>query len=55
MSLFSECGGYAGLIRLRPLAIASNPMVRTSLNLGYRCGLRATEAVRLKVKHINSA
>src|ERR1700739_3044618 len=39
----------------RLLAVASNLKVRTLLSLGYRCGLRASEVVRLKVKHIDSA
>src|ERR1700730_1202408 len=36
----------------RLLAVASNLKVRT---LGYGCGLSASEVVRLKVKHIDSA
>jgi len=39
----------------RPLAVARNLKVRMLLSLGYGCGLRAGEAVRLKVKHIDSA
>src|SRR6516164_4821045 len=39
----------------RLLAVASNLTVRTLLSLGYGCGLRASEVVRLKVKHIDSA
>jgi integrase/recombinase XerD len=39
----------------RRLAVASNLKVRTLLSLGYGCGLRASELVRLKVKHIDSA
>ena len=39
----------------RLLAVASNLKVRTLLGLGYGCGLRASEVVRLKVKHIDSA
>jgi len=39
----------------RLLAVASNRKVRTLLSLGYGCGLRASEVVRLKVKHIDSA
>src|SRR6201981_4121633 len=39
----------------RLLAVASNLKVRTLLTLGYGCGLRASEVVRLKVKHIDSA
>jgi integrase/recombinase XerD len=38
----------------RLLAVASNLKVRTLLSLGYGCGLRASEVVRLKVKHIDS-
>jgi integrase/recombinase XerD len=36
------------------LVVASNLEVRTLLSLGYACGLRASEVVRLKVKHIDS-
>ena len=39
----------------RLLAMASNLKVRVLLSLGYGCGLRAGEVVRLKVKHIDSA
>ncbi|HEX5847136.1 MAG TPA: tyrosine-type recombinase/integrase, partial [Rhodoplanes sp.] len=39
----------------RPLAVASSLKVRLLLSLGYGCGLRAGEVVRLKVKHIDSA
>src|SRR5260370_718964 len=39
----------------RLLAVASNLKVRTLLSLGYGCGLPASEVVRLKVKHIDSA
>ena len=39
----------------RLLAVARNLKVRTLLSLGYGCGLRASEVVRLKVKHIDSA
>ena len=39
----------------RLLAVANNLKVRTLLSLGYGCGLRAGEVVRLKVKHIDSA
>jgi integrase/recombinase XerD len=39
----------------RLLAVANNLKVRTLLSLGYGCGLRASEVVRLKVKHIDSA
>jgi integrase/recombinase XerD len=39
----------------RLLAVADNLKVRTLLSLGYGCGLRASEVVRLKVKHIDSA
>jgi integrase/recombinase XerD len=37
------------------LAVAQNLKVRVLLSLGYGCGLRAGEVVRLKVKHIDSA
>ena len=39
----------------RLLAVADNLKVRTMLSLGYGCGLRASEVVRLRVKHIDSA
>jgi site-specific recombinase XerD len=39
----------------RLLAVASSLKVRVLLSLGYSCGLRAGEIVRLKVKHIDSA
>jgi len=39
----------------RLLAVASGLKVRVLLSLGYGCGLRAGEVVRLKVKHIDSA
>ena len=39
----------------RLLAVAGNLKVRILLSLGYGCGLRAGEVVRLKVKHIDSA
>jgi integrase/recombinase XerD len=41
----------------RLLAVASNLKVRTLLSLGYGCGLRAGEVVRvrLKVKHVDGA
>jgi site-specific recombinase XerD len=39
----------------RLLAVADNLKVRTLLGLGYGCGLRAGEVVRLKVKHIDRA
>jgi site-specific recombinase XerD len=39
----------------RLLAVASSFKVRVLLSLGYGCGLRAGEVVRLKVKHIDSA
>src|SRR6266404_4741528 len=39
----------------RLLAVADNLQVRTLLGLGYGCGLRAGEVVRLKVKHIDKA
>jgi integrase/recombinase XerD len=39
----------------RLLAVASSLKVRVLLSLGYGCGLRAGEVVRLKAKHIDSA
>ena len=39
----------------RVLAVASSLKARVMLSLGYGCGLRASEVVRLKVKHIDSA
>ena len=39
----------------RLLAVASSLNARILLSLGYGCGLRAGEVVRLKVKHIDSA
>jgi integrase/recombinase XerD len=39
----------------RLLAVAGSLKARLLLSLGYGCGLRAGEAVRLKVKHIDSA
>ena len=39
----------------RLLAVAASLKVRVLLGLGYGCGLRAGEVVRLKVKHIDSA
>ena len=39
----------------RLLAVASSLKVRTLLSLGYGCGLRAGEVVRLKVKDIDRA
>jgi site-specific recombinase XerD len=39
----------------RLLAVASSLKVRMLLSLGYGCGLRAGEVVRLKVKDIDSA
>jgi site-specific recombinase XerD len=39
----------------RLLAVASSLKARILLGLGYGCGLRAGEVVRLKVKHIDSA
>jgi integrase len=39
----------------RLLAVASSLKARVALSLGYGCGLRASEIVRLKVKHIDSA
>jgi integrase/recombinase XerD len=38
----------------RLLAVASSFKVRVFLSLGYGCGLRASEVVRRKVKHIDS-
>jgi site-specific recombinase XerD len=39
----------------RLLAVARSLKVRVLLGLGYGCGLRAGEVVRLKVKHIDRA
>src|SRR5499425_3955857 len=39
----------------RVLAVATSLKARVMLSLGYGCGLRASEVVRLKVKHIDSA
>ena len=39
----------------RLLAVADSLKARVLLSLGYGCGLRAGEIVRLKVKHIDSA
>jgi integrase/recombinase XerD len=39
----------------RLLVVTGNLKVRVLLSLGYGCGLRASEIVRLKVKHIDSA
>ena len=39
----------------RLLAVASSLKARTLFSLGYGCGLRASEVVRLKVKHIDRA
>ena len=39
----------------RLLAVASSLKARVMLSLGYGCGLRAGEVVRLKVKHIDKA
>jgi site-specific recombinase XerD len=39
----------------RLLAVADSLKTRVMLSLGYGCGLRAGEVVRLKVKHIDSA
>jgi site-specific recombinase XerD len=39
----------------RLLAVAESLKARVLLSLGYGCGLRAGEVVRLKVKHIDSA
>ena len=38
----------------RLLAVASSLKARVMLSLGYGCGLRASEVVRLKVKHIDT-
>jgi site-specific recombinase XerD len=39
----------------RLLAVAGSLRTRVLLSLSYGCGLRASEVVRLKVKHIDSA
>jgi integrase/recombinase XerD len=39
----------------RLLAVATSLKARVMLSLGYGCGLRAGEVVRLKVKHIDTA
>jgi integrase/recombinase XerD len=39
----------------RLLAVASSLKARILLSLGYGCGLRAGEVIRLKAKHIDSA
>jgi site-specific recombinase XerD len=39
----------------RVLAVATSLKARVALSLCYGCGLRASEVVRLKVKHIDSA
>jgi integrase/recombinase XerD len=39
----------------RLLAVDSSLKARILLSLGYGCGLRAGEVIRLKVKHIDSA
>jgi len=39
----------------RLLAVATSLKARVLLSLGYGCGLRAGEVVRLKVKHVDSA
>ena len=39
----------------RLLAVATSLKARVLLSLGYGCGLRDGEVVRLKVKHIDSA
>jgi len=39
----------------RVLAVATSLKARVMLSLGYGCGLRASEVVRLKVKHIDAA
>src|SRR5689334_7010561 len=40
---------------VKRLLSASNLKTRVLLSLGYGCGLRASEIVRLKVKHIDTA
>jgi integrase len=45
----------AGVSIWRLLAVATSLKARIMLSLGYGCGLRAGEVVRLKVKHIDSA
>jgi site-specific recombinase XerD len=39
----------------RLLAVADSLRTRVQLSLAYGCGLRASEVVRLKVKHLDSA
>ena len=39
----------------RLLAVANSLRTRLLLSLAYGCGLRASEVIRLKVKHIDSA
>ena len=39
----------------RLLAVADNLRTRLLLSLAYGCGLRASEVIQLKVKHIDSA
>jgi integrase/recombinase XerD len=39
----------------RLLAVANSLRTRLPLSLAYGCGLRASEVIRLKVKHIDSA
>jgi integrase/recombinase XerD len=39
----------------RLLAVATSLKARVALSLSYGCGLRASEVVRLRVKHIDSA
>src|SRR6202158_614452 len=39
----------------RVLAVATSLKARVALSLCYGCGLRASEVIRLKVKHIDSA
>jgi integrase/recombinase XerD len=39
----------------RLLAVAGSLKARTLLSVNYGCGLRASEVVRLRVKHIDSA
>ena len=48
-------GSFCGSLADRLLAMAGNLKVRVMLALGYGCGLRAGEIVRLKVGDIDSA
>jgi len=51
----SGIGGGAMVAQGRAVPASSSPSSASSLSLGYGCGLRASEVVRLKVKHIDSA